>query len=619
MTTQSYTAKSPYCEHSLDPHTAVDGWVTCPCGRKSDVRWVSELGWLQARGQWVGERVSAGEAWFDTRVSQAAPTTAEPVNTTSTGQRVLYLLGALSLITAVAVFVAVAWQDIGALGQALTLLAISAGCAVLAVRTRASLPGLANTVAVISSGVAFTGLITAPQFGLLPSWWLEQTSSFYAVGCIAFVGLLSVFAGTRTTLAGWLLIGAPAMVAFALIVMQVNATHYLADSYESAVAIVWYSAAIVAINVRIGLTLRLEEGRFLNVSRVYALGQLLIGLVLFGYLTRLIVESGRWIIDGLGVLGAALLWTAVAVKSRAHAQGDGLTNLVPYGSKFISPALAGYSMTLLLVPTGYRPAAIAVWISTVVLALLGSALLLAPVFASARFDRLRMAFLTAAISVWVTSAMAIGSLNFSDAAVSKLSMTVYFVVVTAALATHWLQRNNGLAFIALNITGVIALLNILDYINTSRFEIEVTTIPVAMWLLATMLVLRWRRANDLNSGIWIGIPLAAALLPSAATSVLQLQLEPVTTADWVRMWTVLGVSVVLTVAGAAKRIAGLLWPGAIAYVLCTFPQLFTDLDLVIPRWVFFAFLGALLIATATRFERLQQLRRQAGSWDAVFR
>ena len=92
-----------------------------------------------------------------------------------------------------------------------------------------------------------------------------------------------------------------------------------------------------------------------------------------------------------------------------------------------------------------------------------------------------------------------------------------------------------------------------------------------------------------------------------------------TTADWVRMWTVLAVSVLLTVVGASQRIAGLLWPGAIAYVLCTFPQLFTDLDLVIPRWVFFAFLGALLIATATRFERLQQLRKQAGSWDAVFR
>ena len=43
MTTQTYSAKSPYCEHTLDPSTAVDGWVTCPCGRKSDVRWVSEL------------------------------------------------------------------------------------------------------------------------------------------------------------------------------------------------------------------------------------------------------------------------------------------------------------------------------------------------------------------------------------------------------------------------------------------------------------------------------------------------------------------------------------------------------------------------------------------------
>mgnify|MGYP006200032675 CR=1 FL=1 len=106
-----YLTQSPYCKHSLDPASAVDGWVTCECGHRSAVNWVNELGWLQARTAWVTDRIKASDPWFDSqRSSSAQPVATEDSNEhhkVNPGQQVLYVLGGLSLIVAVAVFAAV--------------------------------------------------------------------------------------------------------------------------------------------------------------------------------------------------------------------------------------------------------------------------------------------------------------------------------------------------------------------------------------------------------------------------------------------------------------------------------------------------------------------------------
>ena len=150
-------------------------------------------------------------------------------------------------------------------------------------------------------------------------------------------------------------------------------------------------------------------------------------------------------------------------------------------------------------------------------------------------------------------------------------------------------------------------------------ELELSTAPVAVWLFLCLAALRRTLTSTLNSAVWLGIPLGALMIPSAAASVAEIEFNAGTSYDWARMWIMLGASVGLTLIGATQRIAGLLWPAVVAYLLCTVPQLFVDLGLGIPRWVFFALLGSLLIATATRFERLQKMKQEAGSWDAVFR
>jgi hypothetical protein len=141
---------------------------------------------------------------------------------------------------------------------------------------------------------------------------------------------------------------------------------------------------------------------------------------------------------------------------------------------------------------------------------------------------------------------------------------------------------------------------------------------VALWFVICLTLLH-RRSEHLNSAVWFGIPFGTILIPSAASAIALVQSNPGANLNWVRFWTVLVVSLVGAISAARFRFAGVLVPSAIAYVLVTFPQLFVDLQLIVPRWVFFAILGGLLIVIAARFERLQQLRKETGSWSEVFR
>ena len=617
MSAQSYPAKSPYCEHILDPANAHDGRVTCECGRSSDVAWVTELGWLQARAAWVADRVSSGEAWFDSRTGKPHEEVADvpPVNA---GQRILYLLGGLSFITAVAVFVAVAWQDIGALGQVGVLWFLAAVAAALAVRTRIALPGLANTLAVISSGIVFVSLITGTQFGLLPDWWMSE-SSFYPAACVGFVGMASVLAGSHWRISGWLLIGAPAMPAAAIILFQVNLRYYIGDRYDNGLAFIATSAAIVAIGVRIRMILNLDSERFANIASVYVFGQLLLALVSLGQLAAFGIGGESSIFNALSVVVVGAMWVTVANNWRRSETDNPLTGLMALAAPLLAPALFGYSVVVAVAPSGFDVPTREAWLFYVVTSLVSAALILAPVIRPAMPKPLHRVIFIAMLTLLVGSYLRSGTFIDISGESSQAPSIFFATVLTIAFALRWRHGRHLGFFIAATVSGVNAISSLINWLQVPNAELELSTVPVAVWLFLCLAALRRTLTSTLNSAVWLGIPLGALMIPSAAASVAEIEFNAGTSYDWARMWVMLAASVGLTLIGATQRIAGLLWPAVVAYLLCTVPQLFVDLGLGIPRWVFFALLGSLLIATATRFERLQKMKQEAGSWDAVFR
>ena len=613
-----YSAKSPYCEHTLDPSTAVDGWVTCPCGRRSDVQWVSELGWLQARGEFVGKQVSDGTAWYDTtRGTAASQTSAAPKP--ASGQNVLYVLGALSLVTAFVVFTAVAWTSIGAIGQGAVLIGGSLFSAFIAIKTRVRMIGLANTFAFISTAVAGVFLFNAPSVGLFPEAW-NRVEDGYPVIVLLALSLVSGFLGFRLKIAGWTYVPSVAALPIWVMVSQVIVRDHLGEEAVLAASVFTGFLVLVALEY---LTERLLEAnpqwRFgavvnfiVQVTVTWAVATFSIPNVAMG--SRPYIDAGAFFVAGFGFLAVYQYWTR------------------PPELKFYFSALRWSSLILAALALGLASAWVfapswsfdtysdnrgSLWVQLLPAAALGAAAFLISAFVERINTRHRIFFTVYGVTVWLFGYFFLTTQLFNDD--HGWELFTYFSVIASTSMVCWLKSRNIIQFIAATASGSFAVAVLISTTYTNRIDgPEPFSFAIAAWLLFCMLVLRSREAH-LNTAVWLGIPYATVLLPSSAYAVAAVANDASLTLNWIRLWTVLVASLAGTILGANFRVAGWLWPSAVAYVLATFPQLFVDLNLVVPRWVFFAILGVLLILTAARFERLQQLRRESGSWSEVFR
>ena len=614
-----YKAKSPYCEHVLDPETAVDGWVTCECGRRSDVRWVSELAWLQARGEWVADRVADGSVWFDTSnpnapqpIAQGAP------GQESLGQKALYALGGFSMVIAVVVFTAMSWGQLGAVGQLLSLLGITALFGALAIWSRSRLSGLAQTSAVLASSVLLVTGIAAPQFGLLPSR-LSELDSGYPFAVVVFVGLVSLALGWRFRVAGWALV-APLLLAPAALIFTYGMLQSFIENQGwpigSTAPLVGLTLFIAASD-RLGDQIASRRPEWSALDLVASLASLtLAGLGLLIYpASAAFAQDSRW--GGLVIWLAAAIWGHIAFRWRPQEYRTPVAKFILNAARWIATLGVSLGLVTLLTPRGVEAGSWQVWLAFVASAALGSVAFLSRLLPwRAVPAMLADAF---GISLWALSWMSLSSVYFEGAS-HAYPMITFFFIIAAAGAVRWLQFDEIIGFLLSISSGAVGLaILVVEVARDSLRGPEPVTFTLALWCFLAFALLR-RRTPDLNSAVWLGIPFATAMLPSAAAAVVLLQNpDGVLTMDWVRFWGLLVLGAVMTVVGTEWRISGVLWPGALAYLFTALPQLWVDLGLPIPRWVFFAFLSLLLIVLAARFERLNRLRAEMGSWSDVFR
>jgi len=606
----SYIAQSPYCEHQLDPASAIDGWVTCECGHKSAVEYVTELGWLQARMAWIKDRIVAS----DPATSAASATVSPSRGTASTGQRVLYVLGGLSFITAVAVFTAVAWENIGGWGQLAVLVLVTTVASFVAIKTRTALPGLASTGAVIASGVALTGLLTAPTSGLLPEFW-QEPSSGYPLMVVLGISALSIAAGLRFAVGGWLLVSPFGVVASALLFTDGFLPSYMDERYSNAVTLTTFTAGILVLDV---LSRRFLVGgnRFFGIAVTNSAGQVFLALGAVEQLTDSMGNETQRFITGPAAIAVGFVWWQISRRWPASEDHNPIVRLVPLASPFVAVVLTALGFTIFLRPGYFEATELQIWIALAIHAILGA---IAYMWTTVKSDAREAVARTFAIAMWFLGfTTAVAPLDNSNL---EQKLATYFGLITVVAATRWVQSTGVGHFVVAVIAGTLTTFNIaIAVFADDTSNPEAITLPIALWLAVSMLALRLRSVHPINTGVWLGIPLAVALIPSAAASVALVEASSrQDQTAWIRLWVVLLSSLILTIVGASKRISGLLWPGAIAYIASTFPQLFIDLELIVPRWIFFAVLGALLITTAARFERLQKLRSEVGSWSEVFR
>ena len=591
--------------------------VTCPCGHRAYAGYIAEADSLAARSSWLTDRVAAGDPapapellsayaiWSPPGVVApmgalpsaplASPSTqprAAPRGAPS-AQTILLGIGALLLVIAGAVFAAVVWDRLGAIGQVVLMLAATAGVGALAIRLRTRLAGTAEALAVVAAGLAAVDLIAAPMLGLLPERWITDPTLYPAIA-LGALGIALLLLQSRFGLRAWSWLGwAGLLVASGCVVAAVASATDSAAWTAVAIAIpALTSVAMLAASEGSGRW----SGQQLELRTVGAFGL---------FISAAATASSALDRDALPGAVVTTAATALAVgiwagrDQRANRPGNH-PRLLPLGAA----ALSGITVALVLaLPAEPQP----VWLAAAV-ALAGLTVGLV-VWVLGEDPMLSAVGACAVWIPWTATRMdsAADTLNGNQVA-SQLSLLAALVALMAFVVAWWYPATGWIG-------ALLGAASMLLAPTVWPDPVEAHTLAFAALLLVAGLL--WRRRGPTSSLQWLGPAVAMALIPSAvATWVAPWALDASdlgTTGHLVRLGAVLIASVIAMVVGARMHLGGLLIPASLALAIAALAQIWSGLS-NLPRWVGLAIAGTLLVLAGARIEWLRREGRRAVGW-----
>lgn len=585
--------RCPACETGYFPPDAVDpttGMVKCECGHRAAAAFLSEAAYLQARLDWVRDRIRAGDSATTSGPAPAVAPTPAPASTQLSAQSILLGVGALLLVVAAAVFTAVAWPRLGATGQIALIVGATGLAAVLAVRLRHRLRGTAEALAALTVGLAVVVLVALPLLGVVPERWQQAESAYWLAG---FFGLAvaAVVGGRATGLRAWSWLGWANALAAAAAATTLAAGPPPVDDRRLTLAFAVLAVAGVVLVAASWVVPALEVDRWpMQIAGSLAL------------LASLAVVAGS-ALGGLAVAEAAAT-TAVAAAVlgvMTRMAGPDARHVFAWGTGLLAVVSAGLLLSLL-------PATAIVG---VVVAVLGAAMLQVGVRAEST------ALAVAATAVLWATWLGTGATAATPAATSPPDDVTWFMVsaAVALFAAAWVGRGRvGATWLAWPgaVLGSIAFVLLVP--DSYPTALEAWTLPVAGLLaLAGWVAGRGRAASSVER---LGPALAVALLPSAAATWVSpwvLALDDAGPEHAVRLAVVLAVGGALMVLAVRGHWLGVLLPSSAAVVIAALAQVWTGLD-ALPRWVALGIVGILLVLAGARFEWLRSEGRRARLW-----
>ena len=571
----SSLVRCPVCgtgQYSLEDVDRTTGVVTCECGHSANAQFVAEAGYLEARLEWVRDRIRAGDV-----PAQPAPVA---VSSPLSAQTILLSVGALLLVIAASVFTAVAWPRLGPAAQLAMVVVVTLVVAVLAVLLRDRLHGTAEALAALAFGLAVVDLAALPALGVGPEGWQDLDSPYWLVGA-GVLALAGVLGSRATGLRAWSWLGwaAAAMAVGFVTGLLVGLDEVETEQLVLAVGVLSVAGALLLTGSWVVPVLRTDRRPMVLAGSVaLTIGA---GVCAIGAVSGDAVEAAALVTALTALVLGGMAWLAGQTAPRGFAWGGVVLALVTGG------------LLLALLP-GNGPVAVLV-------ALLGGAMLLAGIAL-----RTTLVGLPAALVLWATWLV----VREPDG-VGWFLVTAGLVLLMAAWLGASLTSITWLAWpaAAVEFAGL-AVLAPVGYPDL----LEAWTLPAAGLLAVAGLVsCRGRPASSLER---VGPALTVALLPSAFATWL---------APWVvgesgglgqdvaRLVAVLVVGGVLMVLGARSHALGLLLPGSAAVLVAGLAQLWSGLD-ALPRWVALAIVGSALVLAGARFEWLRDEGRRARDW-----
>jgi hypothetical protein len=611
------TVTCPHCgTGTFDPTRIVDGFATCDrCGHRAAADFLGEQVWLerqerqlQTRLGWVRRQVLAGTPPAPRGPAAAVQGTQAGAGVPRQGsgsagvQGLLLGTGAVLLVAAAAVFVAVTWDLLGPAGQLSTLGLVVAALSAGAYAARSRYRGTAEALASVAACVTVVALLAAPALGLVTGWWRTHGSAWATV---AF-GLTAALGVAMVMLSG-------------LIAWRVTAVAALLATAQSAVFAsgggsdvpVAAPVALAAVTVAL-LYPRPTPTRFDPELRWLAGGLGLLALfdALAGYghpddaawwsLTWLIMAGCGAAVAGPGNLIAAL-GTGQPLTQQPSTQQPPARSAPPQagaaGTVVLTLAL-GQALVFAVRAFDPPPA-----VGLPVLALCGAMLL-----ATVIFRPLLLPGVVGAGGVWLVSLPVMAD----DGAVTRADVAIFLALVALSgyLLSLWPRR--GVAAWPAAACGTVAAWVGLSLAPTENLELY-TGSSAGLLLLAGLL----HRRGAPQRGSWetLGPALAMAALPSALVAFVEAGVDD---EGPLRAVLVLLGGAGLAAAGAVLRVRAAFLIGLVAALIAGLGQLFALAELL-PRWIALAAGGALLLGTGFAAEVIRTAGRQFRAFTGQMR
>lgn len=553
------TTACPRCGRPLAlAQTDALGMLTCDCGFTTYSGYLQEFEYLTQRRQWLWDRVveqsgppdpAAARQFGVWPATRAAPP--PPVRHGNSTQILLVALGAGLLILAGLVFVAVAWDLIGAYGQLFMMLLVTVATGAAAWFTRARTPRTAQALAVVSFALAAILALAAPSLGLVPQQWEEPDRPYWLItsAVLMAAGLgLGRASGLRAWSAlGWLSAPFVLTAAVGVVAGWLDSGHL-----EMTLAAVAYLALALAL-----FTIKPWAATVVSAA---------LSLAVTVVLTLAMLQMSPPV-GAIVTIAAALL--ALLLLSRRIA-----------GAEFIGWPLFALWVTLLL---GLLPGSQA---TSVVAGVLGAGLMFGVAMRSVPLG------VASGWTLWTSSLM-------------SAPEDAWIVLAIAALAQFALATRRPAAPVAWvgALAAEAALL--LEWDSTPIFEGP--TLALALLLLAAG-ALQWR-AGERRSSIVLGPAVTMALLPSAFLVWVDVWSQP----SLIRFGIVMVAGIALLLVGVKRRMLGLVVPATVAVSIAATAQIFATLDLL-PRWLALGIAGAILLLVGARIEWVRSKREETSAW-----
>jgi len=126
-----------------------------------------------------------------------------------------------------------------------------------------------------------------------------------------------------------------------------------------------------------------------------------------------------------------------------------------------------------------------------------------------------------------------------------------------------------------------------------------------------------RRAERIpdSSYIYLGIPVAVALVPSLFLTIQALGEPELRQVDWWRFGIIVAVSLVLLIVGSLRELGGLFFPGLVGIFVGVLPYAFKPLaSQSWFLWVILLVIAGIMVWIAVRLEQLRKMGKSSVSW-----